>query len=79
MASHDIKQTSAGPAAHEAGADEATCLCDQHGHLWGDPYSFGGRSWHRDCYRCYECEDVSAQMPATDVQVPYRIVRLLSA
>ena len=33
-------------------------ICQQDGHLWGDPYSFGGAVWHRDCFRCYETQPV---------------------
>ena len=72
-------EQSAKQAASNPMADEATCLCREKGHLWGDPYSFGGRSWHRDCYRCFESEDVSRVVKAQEALAPNRIVRLLSA
>jgi hypothetical protein len=75
----DHIDSSADQAAIQAMANEASCLCEEKGHLWGDPYSFGGRSWHRDCYRCYESEDVSRMVPVADELAPHRIVRLLSA
>jgi len=27
-------------------------------HVWGDPYSFGGVVWYRDCIRCFEGEEI---------------------
>ncbi len=33
-------------------------ICQAEGHLWGDPYSFGGAVWHRDCFRCYETQPI---------------------
>ena len=58
---------------------EPSCLCQEKGHLWGGIYSFGGMSWHRDCYRCFESEDVSRSVMPQDEQPVRRMMRLLSA
>jgi hypothetical protein len=50
----DEKTGAATPFARRA------TTCRDAGHLWGDPYSFGGVAWYRDCLRCFEGEEIRA-------------------
>lgn len=47
-----------GPDARLEGGS-ADLMCAVRGHIWSEPYSFGGKTWHRDCHRCFTSEEVA--------------------
>jgi len=54
-----------GPDSRPEGGG-ADLMCAVRGHIWSDPYSFGGKTWHRDCHRCFTTE----QVPISVLQAP---------